>query len=454
MPRLTASPGIGHYSRMDRQRRCRVPRYFFRIWVDGRQYYKGGFQNKADAIRARNAVLTDLERDAVDLPLLKYKNLKFPELLEELATRKLLGKGKFRCEVQVDGKTKLKEFDGYYFLDVKAESERSKDASKINRLVKYFEKSKAQILPGAVLNYINQRRKEESAFGGTVSDRTIRLDVNALKKILDLAVAERLIMNNSLHLLNKSYIKWSSNQPKKREFSRKYLDSETVRRIVAEAVRHMMQNDERAFIIPIMAYTGNRPKQIVQLRLEDFRADEVSVRPAAEKSAYHRTGGGRSIILVRPLHRYLRWWAHRRGLIYEPAEGFLKSDGTQACGTLFSESIPSDAFTKLFKRIVKRIASKEPAVWGHIEKITGYSLRHTAATNFANGAFKAGVDLKHIADHLGCTVPTLLRVYLKALDCHAITEAVGNVILQSHMKKMPRPAASLVGRDAAMGRSA
>ncbi len=138
------------------------------------------------------------------------------------------------------------------------------------------------------------------------------------------------------------------------------------------------------------------------------------------------------MLIDKRLTNYLKWWAGILGLVYDEAGGFLSKDVSSPSGPLFPPEVPRkpDRHSKQFVMITEKFAG--------VPDVTDYSLRHTAASNFANAAFRAGFDLKEIADHLGCTVATLIKSYLHRLDERDNKERqdrLAEAMRQSHMQK-------------------
>ncbi len=437
MPKMSESTGVYAYypqrtgadGKTMRGKETGAPKYMFRIRHQGKYFTQGGFDNKAQATMARYAKLVDLQRGLIDFPTREVEKMTFSGMLNNLADRKLIER--IRVSVK-DPATKLQFIvvDSYCFkLNGRSPDEQKKDGQKISRLLHAFGNLPARLSEEAILRYIGKRQKEKSVFTGNVMDRTIRLDFNILKRLLALAKAVKLVTSNTAADVE-PLITWNTAQPKKRENSRRYINSVEMRKIVAAAVGHMRTKEDWALWIPLMAFTGNRPAQIFRLRLEDFKpADKVvRVNPAAEKSSFYKCGDGRYVVVDSRLNKYLKWWAWKHGLIYDRDRGFIQPDGTPAKGLLFPH-VPAGSSTasKQFERVAEGVT-----------EVTAYSLRHTAATDFANAAFGAGYDLKMIADQLGCSVQTLLKSYLKNAGGRGIQiqgSTLAEVMQASHMRK-------------------
>lgn len=366
-------------------------RYAVRISSAKKAVIESGILMVEEARLIRDKIIIDIKRKQFDLGSVRIKpSLTFKEIMERLSQ---LNPAHVQFVTRrVFSMKKRKYITKQYFSYA---SWKKGSEYLIDHLVAFFgNMTLEQIDYQTITQYIVHRREEPIMHSNTVTtcDTSIKKELRIAKKIVDRAFIAGMTSDNPFaKILNMRIIEWLR-QPKRRPAAQTYLPMEIRERIVAAAKKYKYGKGGPQIYIPIIAETGCRPSDLLQVYWMHDIPGKYSYIDLAKRQIILMFGDHKSkaakfqnrpriVYLSENLCEYLRQFERK---------------GQRLCPLNYTVSQ-----VKTFRRLCHSIG---------IKGISIYSLRYSAACDFCNSA-RDRLSEQAIADHLGHTVGVLRSIY-------------------------------------------
>lgn len=219
-----------------------------------------------------------------------------------------------------------------------------------------------------------------------IGPSSLRKSVVVLQGCLKFAVEMRYLASNPVRAVEKPRV------PKRKRVIDP-LDAETVERVRAALLQRGMLRD--ATLVSVLAYAGVRPGEALALRWADIDEHYIAVERAVALGQLKttKTGEGRSVRLLAPLAADLAEWRLAQGDPPRTALIFPARDGQP-----WSDSSLRNWRARVYVPTAKSVGVVSPRP---------YDLRH----GFASLLLREGANPVEIAEELGHSLDTLLKVY-------------------------------------------